>query len=334
MYVMYFVLFLLFIIAALCAILFHHRRKKIICKIRSMEKCEKCDYLGELSKPFGYLYHCCCGSFSSTLDAWQKEAGYTYLYDYLSPRFQMVFDSLPVYFDYNGKTWLVQFWKGQYGINTGAEIGIYHADRIISPKEYKTTLFTGAYEEEMLPMTLKLTHKDKYVRISQTHWWLTSFLAGSFANPDELETENSILFPDMEMLTSFLKGMTDAGISSEDVSVSGHLITFRFHTSGTNNYSLLTRFRRWYSQQKNRLFCNLYLAITQPFTVTEDRVLYLYYFLPFAFRRLLRLHRFDKRCHRRKRCMRKCRKKSKKHTGKRKGHRQDNTKTSQLEPKP
>ena len=43
----------------------------------------------------------------------------------MAPRFQMVFDALPVYFDYQKKTWLIEFWKGQYGINTGAEIGIY-----------------------------------------------------------------------------------------------------------------------------------------------------------------------------------------------------------------
>ena len=33
----------------------------------------------------------------------------------------MVFETLPVYFDYAGKTWLIQIWKGQYGICTGCE---------------------------------------------------------------------------------------------------------------------------------------------------------------------------------------------------------------------
>ena len=52
--------------------------------------------LEELAAPFGYVYHCCCGFFSSTIDAWQKAAGYTWFYDYMAPRFQMVFDVLPV----------------------------------------------------------------------------------------------------------------------------------------------------------------------------------------------------------------------------------------------
>ncbi|MDE7257641.1 MAG: DUF4474 domain-containing protein, partial [Lachnospiraceae bacterium] len=69
-----------------------------------MDKCQKCSLLEQLAEPFGYAYHCRCGFFSSTLDAWQKTAGYTWLYDYMAPRFQMVFDALPIYFDYRGRT--------------------------------------------------------------------------------------------------------------------------------------------------------------------------------------------------------------------------------------
>lgn len=63
----------------------HFRRKKIIRRIREMEKCEKCSLLEELAEPFGYRYHCRCGFFSSTVDAWQKAGGYTWAYDYLAP---------------------------------------------------------------------------------------------------------------------------------------------------------------------------------------------------------------------------------------------------------
>ncbi len=112
---MYAALFVLLLLALLCMLLFgHFRRKKIICKIRGMDKEQKCSLVEELAKPYGYVYHCCCGFFSSTVDAWQKAAGYTWLYDYMAPRFQMVFDSLPVYFNYRGRTWLIEFWKGQH----------------------------------------------------------------------------------------------------------------------------------------------------------------------------------------------------------------------------
>ena len=136
---MYFLLFALLLIAVLGCILFQCRRKKIICRIKEMDCCAKCTLLDELVYPFGYRFHCDHGFFSSTVDAPQRRAGYAWLYDYMAPRFQMVFDSLPVYFDYRGRTWLIEFWKGQYGINTGAEIGVYHADGIIPESDYKTT---------------------------------------------------------------------------------------------------------------------------------------------------------------------------------------------------
>ena len=90
---MYAALFILLLLALLGMLLGHFRREKIIRRIRNMDKCEKCDLLGELAQPFGYVYHCCCGFFSSAVDAWQKAGGYTWAYDCLAPRFQMVFDS-------------------------------------------------------------------------------------------------------------------------------------------------------------------------------------------------------------------------------------------------
>ena len=110
---MYAALLILLMLALLGMLFGHFRRKKLICKIRCMDKDRKCSLLEELAEPFGYVYHCCCGFFSSTVDAWQKAAGYTWFYDYMAPRFQMVFDALPVYFDYRGRTWLIEFWKGQ-----------------------------------------------------------------------------------------------------------------------------------------------------------------------------------------------------------------------------
>lgn len=79
---MYYLFFVLLLIALLGCILFHCRRKKIICKVCGMDCCTKCTLLDELVYPFGYRFHCDCGFFSSTVDAPQKQAGYTWLYDY------------------------------------------------------------------------------------------------------------------------------------------------------------------------------------------------------------------------------------------------------------
>lgn len=268
-----------------------------------MDKCEKCALVEELAKPFGYVYHCCCGYFSSALDAWQKAAGYTQLYDYLAPRFKMVFDALPVYFNYRGKTWLIQFWKGQYGINTGGEIGIYHADRLLSESEYRTALFQAAEDAEMLPCSLELYRENgDFVKLSEKHWWLTVFLPGVFSRPSGLCLKASICFPDGEMLEAFRRGLCRAGYPGELISVQNLSLSFAFHKPLPEHYGLLTRFRRRLSQCVNRISCRLFVRITRPFVCTEDRILFLYYYLPFCFRKLMRLRRCDRRCHRKNGC--------------------------------
>lgn len=301
---MYYFLFLLLLVAVLSSVFIYHRKKRIICKITEMKQTEKCAFANELVSTFGYQYHCCPGIFSSSLNAWQKNLGYTFLYDYMAPRFQMVFDSLPVYFNYNNKTWLIQFWKGQYGINCGAEIGIYHADHIVKPEEYKTTLFTEITEQEMLPLSFRLFYPDNTcVEMSQTHWWLTSFDVGHFADPKKLATDNSIIFPNSDMQHAFVNGLLNAGVSANDISIHGLRVYFYFEKSPFEINTLYTRFWSKISQWSNRQFCKLYLSFTKPFEATEDRILYIYYFLPFLFRKIFRFHRFDKHCHTKKRCM-------------------------------
>ena len=39
----------------------------------------------------------------------------------------MIIDCEPVRFYYGGKKWLIELWKGQYGMTTGCEIGVYTA---------------------------------------------------------------------------------------------------------------------------------------------------------------------------------------------------------------
>ena len=294
---MYFLLFALLLIAVLGCILFQCRRKKIICRIKEMDCCAKCTLLDELVYPFGYRFHCDHGFFSSTVDAPQRRAGYAWLYDYMAPRFQMVFDSLPVYFDYRGRTWLIEFWKGQYGINTGAEIGVYHADGIIPESDYKTTWFTCAEDHEMLDCSFQLCKRgSECICNSDRHWWLTAFLVGCFSKPSALTMESCISFPNREMLCAFVDGLKRTGYPDDCLSVRGLTVCFVFHRDSTR-YNLMTRFWRSFSQWKNKLFCKLYLWVTRPFFCTEDRILYLYYYLPAAFRKLLRLRRFHNRCH-------------------------------------
>ena len=153
---MYVIPIILIVIVVILIIIFHFKKRAIIRKIKSMTFFEKSALLNEISAPFGYCYEPVQDIFSTIHNPWQRNFGFTHAYDVSAPYFNMVYDYQTVYFDYDGKTWLIEFWKGQYGINTGCEIGIYHADTIISPDKYPSAMFNAVADDEMLPFNITL----------------------------------------------------------------------------------------------------------------------------------------------------------------------------------
>lgn len=292
MYALFGILLILFLFFF---IINHHRKKYIIKKICSMTMEEKCNELNYLIEPFGYCYDNCQDIFSSTQDAWQKEFGYSTLYDELAPHFNMVFDSEPVYFNYNNRTWLIEFWKGQYGINTGGEIGVYYTDTIVPKEEWKNALFYGASQEDMLDFSIHLFRNEKsLVRLSSRHWWLTAFCMGEFTKPKKLCMEISITFPDCEMMNAFICALTDRGYSPCDLCICDLKVSFTFRKSSQGFLTCFQKLSRAFAQWKNKWFCRIYLHVTKPFTLSLDRLLYLYFYLPFAFRRMIQIRRYKK----------------------------------------
>ena len=292
MYLLFAILLPLFLVLF---ILNHRCRKKHIEKVCTMCLTDKCRLLNELLEPFGYSYILSQDIFSSRIDAWQREKGYCTFYDEAASHFGMIFDSLPIYFNYQGRTWLLEVWKGQYGINTGGEIGIYYTDRILlSENERKAALFQAVSDENMLRMSLELFRDGtKIADLTNRHWWLTAFNLGCFSEPAQLTLCASIEFPSAEMARTFLKGLYEAGYEPCDICCRCNVITFSFNRS-TRNSGLFRRLKIRWVQRKNRFWCNIFLFITRPFTTSLDRVLYLYFHLPFAFRRILRIRRYKR----------------------------------------
>ena len=107
--------------------------------INALSATDKKQLLDTLGVPVGYLYEPYQDIFISRINAPQKVFGYTSFYDFSAPYLNMVFDYETIYFNYNARTWLIEIWKGQYGINTECELGIYYADSIISP-HFSTTI--------------------------------------------------------------------------------------------------------------------------------------------------------------------------------------------------
>ena len=292
---MYF-FFLFLLLLVLCGSLFFYRRKKKACqRICNMNPCEKCKKIEELITPFGYCYNYKQDIFSTTIDAWQRDFGYTEAYNRYAPRFNMIFDREPIYFDYQERTWLIQFWKGQYGINTGGEVGIYYSDSIVPPALRNLTLFHSVQNSEMLPISIHLIKGDCTIGIMRKkHWWLTVFSLGEYSEPSELSLNVSISFPNKEMLNAFVTALLEKGYQREALSICGTKVHFIYDTCSTCSLPIFSRLLCRFSQWKNRNFCRLYLWATKPFSSSLDQVLCLYYCLPFAFRRLFHIKRYKK----------------------------------------
>ena len=60
----------------------------------------------------GYGYDSEQDIFYCNMDAWQRNMGYSRLYDEATAPLGMILDCEPIYFKYGGKRWLVELWKG------------------------------------------------------------------------------------------------------------------------------------------------------------------------------------------------------------------------------
>lgn len=256
---------------------------------------EKCKLIQELLAPFGYYYYGRQDVVSTRNDAWQRQAGYTALFDRAALHLHMVFDALPIYFDYQDRTWLIELWKGQYGINTGAEVGVYYTDGLITPDKYSTAHFDAVSDCDRLPISFTLYHNNEVLAsMSNTSWWLTAFLVGAFTNPSQLSMDISIAFPNVEMQRSFLNALRQSGNPHLDFRCRN--LTVRIHYANgcpvspvcPEKISLFRRIRIAWAQCCNKLLCRLYRWLARPFHTTLDRVIFLYELLPFLLRRMLR----------------------------------------------
>jgi len=84
--------------------------------------------LGNIVKNAGFLYYEGENILYSRKKAEQSKMGFSYAYDEGIFAILSILDCEPVYFLYEGKEWMIELWKGQYGVETGAEIGVYNRD--------------------------------------------------------------------------------------------------------------------------------------------------------------------------------------------------------------
>lgn len=271
-----------------------YRREKSRRKIRNMQDQEKWQKLSALSEPFGFVYEPKEDIFVSHIYAWQRSSGYEALFDALAPKFNMIFHAYPVYFDYQDKTWLIEFWKGQYGINTGAEAGVYHANRLIPKSQRKLVNYNSVSNNEMPLIGLCLERRQKKLfSRKEYHWWMAAFRMGLFSQPEDLLMYVNIYFDTVAMAQAFAEGLKEAGFSPETYRIRGQRVSVVLEDG--EEFTGIKKLHRSVVQSVNRCYCGLYRLVTMPFTTTADRMLFLYEQLPWCFRHMLRLHAFGKK---------------------------------------
>ncbi|MBQ7595696.1 MAG: DUF4474 domain-containing protein [Clostridia bacterium] len=162
----------------------------------------------------GFAYSSKDKCFYADNDAWQRNFGYSNLYDQTSAAVVISYDTIRVFFNYAGKDWMIQMWKGQYGcVLLGGEVGVYNRPEG-SPA---STHFNCASDDERLPISLKVTNNGKVLfdRPAQTTWWMTGFVPGQLgagllvggSETSKLSETTTITFKDDEMMHAFVKGL-------------------------------------------------------------------------------------------------------------------------------
>jgi hypothetical protein len=154
----------------------------------------------------------------TTMENVQRSMGYCRLFDDTAVAMSSVLDSEPILFEQGGFEWMIELWKGQYGIETGCEIGIYRRpagpprclERLIGCKHYACVP-----NDAMLPMNfsleLKAEGRSLFALRSERHWWLAGFKWGIFTEPQDLAMDLSIDFEAPAMAAAFAEAAQALG---------------------------------------------------------------------------------------------------------------------------
>lgn len=272
------------------------RKRWAIRKVKCTTEEEKLCYINMALSPFGFEFDSNSDIVISKNDAWQRDVGYMDLYDMTAPFFNMVMDSQPIYFDYDEKHYRMEFWKGQYGITTGAEIGIYIQDHGCSSIN---KIYRCARDDERLNMTFLLNKDCKLFSRCDTSWWLTGFDVGVFSKPKDLKMDVCVEFPNCDMKDVFVGALNLAGYSYDNISVKDNIVCFEYCCPSYYKPNCSHHIIKCFVQICNYINCHFYMWMTRFFNRTIDKLTYLRFMAPCIYRFIIHLciPRRNKKCY-------------------------------------
>lgn len=185
------------------------RFKKIRRYVESTPYWEKESDLARISRLYGFAYDKQKGYFYSLEEPWQKQYGYHRIYDELSGSMGMAVHCETIYFTYGGRDWMLGLWKGQYGLCTGGELGLYVRD------EQHPGYYRCADTQDHIGMSMTLYRgKKELLDRRDWNWHVSGFCLGSCVRPEDLSMRITFRFSNAAMCQSFVAGLQAAGYDS------------------------------------------------------------------------------------------------------------------------
>lgn len=268
-----------------------HLRKRWACKKVKCLSCEqKKKDLNKALAPFGFRYEQNGDLISSTMYPWQRDMGFCWAYDEAAPVMYMIIDCEPIYFNYEGKRWLLELWKGQYGCTTGAEIGLYVNTEAHMYEDPKKLFYDCVEDEERLQMKYVLYKKNRVlIKRREKQWWLTGFQVGEYSRKEDLTMEVTITFPTSAMRRAVYDSLVKMGYPPCAIQMDECRICFMFGKPYTPQPNRYCKLYIWYVCKINKMNCKLYCRVTRCFSWTLDKISFLGYCFPVLYRLIIRL---------------------------------------------
>lgn len=146
--------------------------------------------------------------FYSETESWQRNFGFSAIYDAGAAFTGMYYDTMRLKFSYGGLDWMFQIWKGRYGITTGGEMGVYY-----KRPEHGDTFYACAKDDQMVTMSFALYRNDELfmTRGPEPHWWLTGFKIFEMAAPQELTMHATYFMDDTGMADALEASLKELG---------------------------------------------------------------------------------------------------------------------------
>lgn len=201
--------------------------------------------LAQLVSLAGFLYDPDQEIIYSEMYPVQRMLGYAAGYDLAALGMSADIHCEPIFFEYRGASWMIELWKGQYGLETGAEVGVYRRppdapgyyavlDETIGQRPWDddpahSRFFECVNDNDLLQIqwTLRKDGRPLFSRGPQRHWWLTGFRWGVYSLPDELTMDVTIWGADADMADALEQALARMGYrpTRQDTAVSFEFAT-------------------------------------------------------------------------------------------------------------